>query len=69
MADITYHVAAIGGVKPLPPGTNDYGPLAYVVWVVGGLLILTVLYFLVRAVLRLARRRSHDSHEQESGSA
>jgi hypothetical protein len=66
MADVTYHLAALAGPspRPLPAGTNDYGPLAYLVWVVGGLLLLTVLYFAVRALLRSASRRRRRSHER-----
>lgn len=57
---IAYHLAAIARPKPLPPGTNDYGPLAYLVWIVGGLLILALLFFGVRALLKLTSGRTHE---------
>lgn len=56
---LAYHLAAVTRPKPLPPGTNDYGPLAYVVWIGGGLLILAILFFGVRALLRQTGRRTH----------
>ena len=57
MADITYHLAVLASPRPLPPGTNDYGPLAYLVWVGGGILILVIFYFAVRALRKLTSRR------------
>jgi hypothetical protein len=62
MADLTYMPAAQADPKPLPSGANDYGPLAYVVWIGGGILILACLLLAVRTVLRLRARHARRAH-------
>lgn len=63
MNDTTYrfahHIAAIAQPTPLPPGTNDYGPLAYLVWIAGGLLILAIAFFGIRVLRKMTSHRRH----------
>lgn len=63
MVDITDQLASLASPQPLPPGQNDYGALAYLVWAGCGAVILAGLYVGVRVLGvrvagRLAARRA-----------
>lgn len=58
MVDITDQLASLASPQRLPPGQNDYGALAYLVWAACGVVILAGLYVGVRVAWRLAARRA-----------